>query len=1101
MATAVSSVAGVAAVAAAGWRVRIGIADHRLRKAAQAASRRDRPSATLLAPCYPYPGLDAFTAEAADYFYGRERLVDEILRLLAVGGRSGPLAIVGRSGVGKSSLLRAGLLPAINAGRLDSHVPGVRHWPQLVMTPGEHPLGELARRLVVGTGQDETSIAASLAADPGELPGLLDAVRRDGHAPDGLILCVDQFEEVFTACADEAERQAFIRAICQEGGGGEAPRLQVIFGLRADFYGHCLEYPELCAVLDTRQVLVRPMSREELRSAIEDPARTVGLRLEEGFTEVLLSDLESAEGPGRDVGSALPLLAFALQTTWQESDKQVLTLSDYKASGGIRAVTQRAEEVYESLGPARDATKILFLSMVQLGDGTDAVRRRVRVEDLLAGSPATKQAAVKNALDAYVAARLVMVDYDTAEIAHDALLQAWPRLRAWLDENRADKIARSGFSNAAREWAAHNRDPAYLYRGSRLSGAVVAAKGPGQDGRFGYWYPSALDVEFLAASRHARWYRTRKRVSTTLMAFVQTLLAAVLWIAHVVWKLTLTLLAWLGLKSKPSSAVMVNSSDRKLRVSVTDARPSNADLDRFSAPDSEYAAGDGASGNSLGRNEGAGGGAGDWARRAEPPSRYITGSMPERAAVGRRIGLVVQVTLDRREAGSALLRSLDVPYEGCDITITVTAPGLRPLGDLEQDLHVPSKGDSDPIRFGFQTDRVGLHHARVRVFAAGTFLGELLLEISVEVGAAMEEGPPRSALLEGLAAEPGEVTLQVSRTDDDRYSFQLIGEALYPVELSRRLAGDPTQVVRALADELRAMAAGASPYENPVLVRNRITSLGAQLWSDVVPDAIRRQFWEQADRIRLFTVASDTDTVPWELLYPVDGDHDNGFLAEQFPVIRRVYGQGRVRNLNLSSAAYIVPPGSPANAMDEVQSVRALLGGSIRDQGVCSRLDSLIRLLEDTPSVLHFACHNAFTDTEGSAMNLEGGPWRPSDLSVSVQRRSLAGACPLVFLNACRTAGEVPGLMHMMGWARQFMGAGAGAFIGSLWAVRSSSAREFADEFYRALVAEGKPLGAASQHARQAISADGGDPTWLAYTIYGNPSATVGDAFDRRRAS
>jgi hypothetical protein len=387
-----------------------------------------------------------------------------------------------------------------------------------------------------------------------------------------------------------------------------------------------------------------------------------------------------------------------------------------------------------------------------------------------------------------------------------------------------------------------------------------------------------------------------------------------------------------------------------------------------------------------------------------------------------------------------------------------------------------------------------LHSVIVSAFADGTFLGELALQISVEAGAGLEQGSSRMVALPGLAAEPGEVTLQVSRTDDDRYSFQLIGEALYPVELSRRLAGDPTQVVRALTDELRAMAAGHSPYEDPALVRNRIKSLGAQLWADVVPEAIRRQFWEQADRIRLFTVASDMDTVPWELLYPVDGDNDNGFLAEQFPVIRRVYGQGRVRSLNLSSAAYIVPPGSPANAMEEVQAVRAHLGGRIRDQGVCSRLDSLIGLLDDTPSVLHFACHNAFTDTTGSVMKLEGGPWRPSDLAVPVQKKSLAGISPLVFLNACRTAGEAPGLMKMMGWARQFMGAGAGAFIGSLWAVRSSAARRFADEFYHALVANGDPLGAASLRARQAIAADGGDPTWLAYTVYGNPSATIREA-------
>jgi hypothetical protein len=475
----------------------------------------------------------------------------------------------------------------------------------------------------------------------------------------------------------------------------------------------------------------------------------------------------------------------------------------------------------------------------------------------------------------------------------------------------------------------------------------------------------------------------------------------------------------------------------------------------------------------------------------EPPARFLTGMLPESAPAGRRISLMVQVTLTGQPGASALLKPMAVPPGGCYITITVTAPGLIPAGDLEQDLYVPAASDSEPIRFGFRTGRAGLHPVLVRAFAAGTFVGELSLQVSVEAGGKLEEGPVRTAVLAGLVAEPGEVTLQVSRTDEDRYSFQLIGEAFYPVELTRRLAGDPAEVVRALTEELHAMAAQESRYASPALVRNRIRSLGAQLWAEVVPDTIRRQFWEQAGRIKLFTVASDMDTVPWELLYPIDGGNDNGFLVEQFPVVRRVYGQSRARHLSLASAAYVVPPGSPANAMDEIEIVKARLGAAVRHGEVCSRLDTLLGILEDAPSVLHFACHNEFTSKAGSVISLDGGPLRPSDLAPARQAGSMASSSPLVFLNACRTAGEIPGLMEMMGWARQFMGAGAGAFIGSLWAVRSSSAKAFADTFYQALVSEAAPLGEASLRARRAIAADGGDPTWLAYTIYGNPSATL----------
>jgi hypothetical protein len=477
---------------------------------------------------------------------------------------------------------------------------------------------------------------------------------------------------------------------------------------------------------------------------------------------------------------------------------------------------------------------------------------------------------------------------------------------------------------------------------------------------------------------------------------------------------------------------------------------------------------------------------------AAPRPRYLVADLPERAPVGRRLSVIVRITLAEQAGGLwSRLKPLDVPPEGRTVTITVAAPGLAPYDDLEQDLQVPADGDSEPVRFGFRADRIGLHTVTVRAFAGGTFLGELAAQISVEVGAALEEGPTHRAAMATLASELGEVTMQVSLTDDNRYSFQLIGERFFPVEYSRRLAGDPTEVLESLVSELRAMAAGTSEYTSPSLIRNRFKNLGAQLWADAVPEAIRTQFWDQHERIRSFTVASDMDTLPWELLYPVDGDNEKGFLVEQFPVVRRVYGQGRVLRLPLTSAAYIVPAGSPRNADDEVQAVRRRLGEGVSERGVVQRLEDLNALLLNPPSVLHFASHNQFTDTGGSVLGMEGGPFRPSDLTVAVQKQGLSAASPLVFFNACRTAGEIPGLAHMMGWAKQFMGAGAGAFLGTLWAVRSSSAKVFADAFYQAFVTQRLPLGPASVQARRAISADDSDPTWLAYSIYGNPSATI----------
>jgi hypothetical protein len=483
----------------------------------------------------------------------------------------------------------------------------------------------------------------------------------------------------------------------------------------------------------------------------------------------------------------------------------------------------------------------------------------------------------------------------------------------------------------------------------------------------------------------------------------------------------------------------------------------------------------------------------------ESRPRYLTGLLPERAAAGARIALLAQVTLTAPRRPSAAMEAFPVSRSGTTVTITVSAPGLIPVGDLEQDLTVPPSTDSRPVRFGFITGPAGLHVVEVRAFTGGTCLGELALQISVEPGAALEEGRPRAALMAGLAAEPGEVTLQVSRTVKGGYSFQLLSEALYPMVLIDRLAGDPATVVGQMVAELRAMSKGQSPFGDPALVRKRLRSLGTTLWADVVPDAVREQFWEQRDRIRLFTIASDIDTVPWELLYPVDLDNENGFLVEQFPVIRRVYGQGRARTLRLDrGAGFIVPPKSPANAMDEVAAIRGILPAGVAHRGTEVGLAAVLELLDAVPSVLHFAGHNAFTDETGSLISLAGGPLRPGDISYAKQKRAFEAVSPLVFLNGCRTAGEIPGFTQMNGWAQEFMGAGAGAFIGSLWAVRSSSARMFAEEFYRALVRGRQPLGAASLQARKAIAADEGDPTWLAYTVYGNPSASFENKPDPR---
>ena len=467
--------------------------------------------------------------------------------------------------------------------------------------------------------------------------------------------------------------------------------------------------------------------------------------------------------------------------------------------------------------------------------------------------------------------------------------------------------------------------------------------------------------------------------------------------------------------------------------------------------------------------------------------------LSERVPVGGRLSLIVSITSSHPtvQAYAAPLKPFTIPPGGTNVTVVVSVPGLRAQGDLEQDLWITLAGNPEPIRFSFVAERIGLHTATVQAYRHGTFLAELHAQVSVDVNADVVEGTPQVAQISALAAEPGEVTLQVSQTDDGRYSFQLLGEALHSPELTRRLAGDPTAVVDEIVAELRSMAAGSSAYSTSSLVRRRLKNLGTQLWQAVVPEAIQRQFWDQVGQIKTFTVASDRDILPWELLYPLNENLDNGFLVDQFPVVRRVYGQGRARGLRVGSAAYVVPPGSPENAHCEVQAIQTRLNGLVVDRGILARLDEMIATLEAMPSLLHFACHNTFSQHSGSSIMLEGGPLRPTDLSVAVQTRSMAAAGPLVFFNACRTAAEAPWLAENLGWAKQFMRAGAGAFVGSLWAVRSSAAQAFAESFYDALVVQGLPLGEASLAARRSTTDQAGDPTRLAYTIYGNPAATA----------
>ena len=424
-----------------------------------------------------YKGLARFESADAEFFFGRERVVAEAVGHL-VGRRF--LALVGPSGSGKSSLLRAGLLHALGSGAL----PGSDRWPCSVIRPGNHPLDAMTNAM----GEQRKA--------------------------DRRVLAVDQFEEIFTACSDDAERAAFLHAITEAASASEGATT-IIIAMRADFYGRCAEHRALASLLASDQILVGPMDEEELRRAIELPAERAGLTVEDRLVDSLVSDTVGQPG-------GLPLLSTALLELWTRRRDWTLHLDDYLRAGGVQgAVARLAEEAFGRLdGDGQAAAKRILLRLAAPGEGAEVVRRRAPLSefDLDRDDDASRAMAV------LADARLVTLAEGTAEVAHEALLHEWPRLRTWLEDDAAGRKLHRHVTESSRVWDEVGRDPADLYRGARLTAALEWA-GP-HDADL-----NDLEREFIRASRTAsegeavRARRTNRRLRG-LLAGVAMLLAA-----------------------------------------------------------------------------------------------------------------------------------------------------------------------------------------------------------------------------------------------------------------------------------------------------------------------------------------------------------------------------------------------------------------------------------------------------------------------------------------------------------------------------------------------------------------------------------------------
>ncbi|GAB0107583.1 hypothetical protein JMUB6875_65770 [Nocardia sp. JMUB6875] len=438
------------------------------------------------APC-PYPGLTAYHHDNRDLFFGRTRATAELTTL--VRETTGIIVVIGASGAGKSSLLAAGLIPALT------------DWETTLLTPGPNPLDAL-RHAVAKPGDTEPD-------SPREAADL--APRADGPRR---LLVIDQAEELFTTCATDQDREDFLALLDACATRTDDP-ITVVLALRADFYAHCLNHLILQDALEHRSYLLGPMRTDELAQAISGPARVAGLELEPGLEELVITELcGAADHHGRrtyDPG-ALPLLSHVMAATWQHREGRRLTITGYRKAGGVvGSVAETAEYAWNELSPAqRAAAREILLGLVTVGRDSRDTRRPGLRADLVARAANTEDATA--ALELLSRTRLITLDAEAVNLTHEIVLTAWPRLRTWIDEDRVGYLVRQRLETDAAEWAAQERDSALLYRGTRLRNALDNVDPPPV---------GPLAREFLdAATTARRRSRLRSRRTTTILALL-----------------------------------------------------------------------------------------------------------------------------------------------------------------------------------------------------------------------------------------------------------------------------------------------------------------------------------------------------------------------------------------------------------------------------------------------------------------------------------------------------------------------------------------------------------------------------------------------------
>ena len=445
----------------------------------------------------PYKGLEYFDCNGEDpkYFYGREKLTDQLLDQVR---QNNFLALLGASGSGKSSVLRAGLLHQLQLGQ---RLAGSEDWQVQILTPGKHPLESLTLSFL-----DENLSGIDRASQLDKVESLLqkgaEGLRKlvQASTVERLVLVIDQFEELFTLCEEQEEKDKF--CTCLLGALNQIPeKLCVILAMRVDFLGKCLEqsYSGLGKQIETNLVTVPAMQTEELRAVITKPAAKVKLGVEEELVEQILRDVQGSPG-------SLPLVQYSLTQLWEGREDNCLKLAKYSQLGGIGgSLNRRATEVYGQLStPEKKVAKHIFLNLTRLGEGTEDTRRRVFQGDLVTAQH--PEDLVARVIRILADEKLVVTSEQMAkggeakreavvDVPHEALIRNWELLREWLDESRSFLLKQREIEAAARKWREVGKKGDYLLQGRRLREAKDFVKEQGEV------YPlSGLGLEFLGRS-------------------------------------------------------------------------------------------------------------------------------------------------------------------------------------------------------------------------------------------------------------------------------------------------------------------------------------------------------------------------------------------------------------------------------------------------------------------------------------------------------------------------------------------------------------------------------------------------------------------------